>query len=777
MKKFILVSLAAIGILLFESGLQLLAQMPQGFKYQTVVRNSSGIAIANQKMAFRLSILAGSAQGTAIYVETQTEQTSPMGIASLMVGSGAAVTGRFDQINWAGGNFYLQIELDPSGGTNYSLMGTSQLLSVPYALYAQSSGAGQWIGDSKSIYYNGWVGVGGNVKQDTSTNDTILFEVKDSKGAPIFTVLESGVRIYVESGSKGSKGGFAVGGRSAVKGGPADLMWITNDSIRLYIDDPGTKGSKGGFAVGGRSPGTKGDAVNFIHLTPLNYFIGQQSGINNTTGSGNTFLGYQAGYSNTEGSTNIFVGQQSGYLNTTGVHNIFIGNTSGYNNIDGYFNVFIGRASGYANTYGLSNIFIGDGSGGSNTEGANNVYVGDYTGHTNILGSQNVYLGAYAGSSATADTNIFIGYAAGYLNSSGNNNIFIGSESGENNVSGMDNVFIGTNTGLVNETGYDNIFMGTEAGATNSDGFHNVFLGKKTGYSNTTGNYNNLVGTFSGQNITTGSYNNFLGDATGQSTTTGNFNLFLGDWAGRDNVDGANNVYLGADAGLTNVSGSGNVFLGVLAGSNESGSNKLYIANSDADNTHALIYGEFDNKLLQVNGNMGINSAGYSGYGLIVAVPAGQTVNSALYLYGSGYAYQGSWQTSSDRRLKENIIEIPNTLQKALNLRPVTFDWIDPQAKKSQGKQIGLIAQEVEELFPELVRTDEKGLKSMDYSKLSVILIQAFKEQQAIIEKQQSSIQTLTDENKLIKSQLQKVNDLQIELEKIKARLGNTANN
>ena len=673
MKTSLPITLLSLSLFLTLSCSKLMAQMPQGFKYQTVVRNSSGLAIANQNMSFRLSILAGSAQGTAVYVETQTEQTSPLGIASFMVGSGTAITGSFSLINWASGNFYLQIELDPSGGTNYALMGTSQLLSVPYALYAQSSGDGLWTGDSKSIYYNGWVGIGGSIKQDTATHDTILFEVNDSKGAPVFRVLESGVRIYVESGSKGSKGGFAVGGRSAVKAGPADLMWITNDSIRLYVDDPGTKGSKGGFAVGGRSAGTKGEAVNFIHLTPLNYFIGHQSGINNTTGSGNTFLGYQAGYSNTSGSTNILIGQMAGYSNDSGFNNIFLGDQTGYNNISGYFNVFIGSNSGNANTVGYSNIFVGDGSGGSNTTGVDNVYVGDYSGNENITGTQNVYLGAYAGSSATADTNIFIGYAAGYLNGTGNNNIFIGSESGENNVSGMDNIFMGTNTGLVNETGYDNIFMGTEAGSSNSDGFHNVFLGKHAGYSNTIGAYNNLAGTFSGQNITTGSYNNFLGDATGQSTTTGDFNLFLGDWSGRDNVDGGNNVYLGADAGLTNVSGSGNIFIGVLAGSNESGSNKLYIANSEADATHALIYGEFDNGILNVNGTFNLNGSG---------------------------TYSGSWTALSDRRLKENIVNLSGTLEKTLSLRPVTYDWKDAEKAKINGRQIGLIAQEVEELFP-----------------------------------------------------------------------------
>ena len=229
------------------------AQLPLGFKYQTIVRDNAGLAIANESISFRLSILAGSTTGTPVYVETQTVNSSPLGVVSLLIGDGTATTGSFDKIDWASGSYYLQVELEVYGATSYSLMGTSQLVSVPYALYALSSGAGQWTGDSKSIYYSGNVGVGGAVKQDSTLTDTILFEVKDRNGAPVFRVQESGVRVYVESGSKGARGGFIVGGRTTAKGNSPELMMITNDSIRLYVDDSGSKGAKGGFAVGGRT--------------------------------------------------------------------------------------------------------------------------------------------------------------------------------------------------------------------------------------------------------------------------------------------------------------------------------------------------------------------------------------------------------------------------------------------------------------------------------------------------------------------------------------------
>ena len=716
--------------------LEIQAQMPQGFKYQTIVRDQ-GLAVANENIPVRLSILRDGPSGTAVYVETQNPLSSPQGVVSLIVGQGTVTSGDFSKIDWSTGSYYLQVEVNVHG-SGLSLMGSSQLVSVPYALYAKSSGASQWQGDAYSLYTNGRVGIRGPVDTTGQGTDTLLFEVKSQNGEPIFQVFESGVKINVEQGSKGSKGGFVVGGRTGVKGSPVDLMRITNDSIRMYIDN-GAKGSKGGFAVGGRAPG-KSAAVNFVHITPENTFIGQESGISNLTG----------------------------------VDNVFLGNQSGYFNKDGMYNVFIGRYSGYYNTTGISNIFVGQGTGAYNTTGENNVYVGVNSGYSNDKGSQNVYLGAFAGKYANADTNIFIGYAAGYKNGTGNNNIFLGSESGENNSTGYYNVFIGTNSGLANTTGYDNIFMGHEAGTNNTTGYHNVFLGKQSGYSNISGNWNNIVGTLAGYSITSGDLNNFMGDAAGYYTTTGTSNLFLGDWSGRYNETGDQNVYLGADAGYNNVSGTGNVCLGYKAGYNETGSNKLYIANSGADNTAALVYGDFYSKILRVNGNMGINAQAYSDVSLYVET----STYAAIYAHGTIYA-TGSFANPSDFRLKENIVNLGSTLEKTLNLRPVSYDWKDKQQAKSMGKQIGLIAQEVELLFPQLVVTDPKGFKAMDYSRLSVILLQALKEQDQIVQKQaldienaQKSIATLAEENKLMKQQLQKLVVMQTELDKIKNAIG-----
>ena len=148
------------------------AQAPQKMSYQAVIRNSSNALVTNQAVGMRISILQGSSTGTALYIETQTPTTNANGLASIEIGGGTVVSGNFSTIDWANGPYFVKTETDPTGGTNYSIMGTSQLMSVPYALFASSvssnGGASQWVNSSNqwspsgsSIYYNsGYVGIG-----------------------------------------------------------------------------------------------------------------------------------------------------------------------------------------------------------------------------------------------------------------------------------------------------------------------------------------------------------------------------------------------------------------------------------------------------------------------------------------------------------------------------------------------------------------------------------------------------------------------------------------
>ncbi len=119
------------------------AQAPQGLNYQAVAYNAGGTPVLNQAISMRLSILDGSATGNTVYQENQNPTTDNTGLFSIVIGNGVVVSGTFASINWGNGSKWLKTEIDITGGTNYLVMGTSQFMSVPYALYAnEASNAG-----------------------------------------------------------------------------------------------------------------------------------------------------------------------------------------------------------------------------------------------------------------------------------------------------------------------------------------------------------------------------------------------------------------------------------------------------------------------------------------------------------------------------------------------------------------------------------------------------------------------------------------------------------
>ncbi len=135
------------------------AQAPQKMSYQAVIRNSNNSLIVSTPIGIKVSVLQGSANGTVTYSETQVQNTNINGLVSLEIGMGTALIGTFSSINWANGPYFIQTEVDPNGGVNYSVMGVTELISVPYALYsanAQVSGFSHYIGETFNggvIYY------------------------------------------------------------------------------------------------------------------------------------------------------------------------------------------------------------------------------------------------------------------------------------------------------------------------------------------------------------------------------------------------------------------------------------------------------------------------------------------------------------------------------------------------------------------------------------------------------------------------------------------------
>ncbi len=487
------------------------SQIPQGFNYQAIARDASGNPIINTLLPVRITIQSDSLGGTICWIEEHSSvTTNGFGLFTLILGKGVRQTGStvatFNDIDWTVTPKFIKTEINYSG---WKTMGSSRLWAVPYSMVSSTL-----AGPLKKLAVTG----------ETSVMDEALFEVKNKNGQTVFAVYNEGVRVYVDDGvAKGVKGGFAIGGFGTTKTTSQSYFVVDADSIRAYIDTTSVKGKKGGFAIGGfdktkagneeylritrdstriyvRQPAkgaakggfaiggfdrTKGPVVPFVDLTPKNYFIGHEAGLNITTGLYNSFLGYQSGRANKDGNYNIFIGYQTGFSTlgpsgavggAEGSFNCYVGHQAGYLNLYGANNTAIGYAAGY-NNISDKNTFLGSMSGYDNTSGYSNTFIGTAAGHRNSTGSFNVFLGRDAGNNVITGTwNTLIGSGAGANISSGEKNIIIGSGAmGENYFAGSGN-------------GSSNIIIGFQAGYSASNSSSNIFIGNQAGFSETGSN-------------------------------------------------------------------------------------------------------------------------------------------------------------------------------------------------------------------------------------------------------------------------------------------------
>ncbi|ALO16892.1 hypothetical protein L21SP5_03278 [Salinivirga cyanobacteriivorans] len=301
---------------------------PNTFNYQGVMRDQDGTLMTNTSAMLELSVLDMTEM--PVYTETHDITTNDFGQFSIHVGAGVPVSGDFNSINWGSGEYMLSTSVSLDGGANYTVLGVSPILAVPYALHAANSAMPEGVqGQILTFNGNNWVSTGALtlmenklaigaepgipkllIQGDASYGETDpIFEVRNSQGMPIFSVYEDGVEIHIDESSKSAKGGFAVGGLTggkdktvtnyfkvapdsvriyvkeeedigkAQKGGfavggltggkniPYNLFTVSPDSTRIYVQEQTGKAQKGGFAVGGLTGGKRG-AYDLFRLTP-----------------------------------------------------------------------------------------------------------------------------------------------------------------------------------------------------------------------------------------------------------------------------------------------------------------------------------------------------------------------------------------------------------------------------------------------------------------------------------------------------------------------------
>ena len=252
------------------------SQSPQKMSYQCVIRNASGALVANHAVGMKVSILQGSATGTAVYVETQTPTPNANGLATVEIGGGTIVTGTFAGIDWSTGVYFIKIETDPTGGTSYTITGTSQILSVPYSLYAKTAGNGSlWLQSGSNMYFNnGKVGVGTN-------NPTY----------PLTVLTGNDIGIYGELISSSTSGTGIKGYASSINGATYGVIGssASRQGTGVFGDATSTEGVT--YGVVGRNAAVDGAGV-YGYATSTYAVV---YGVKGTVASPSGYSGYFTG--------------------------------------------------------------------------------------------------------------------------------------------------------------------------------------------------------------------------------------------------------------------------------------------------------------------------------------------------------------------------------------------------------------------------------------------------------------------------------------------------
>ncbi len=774
-KKFLLSVLLSFVFYLLSS------QIPQGFNYQAIVRNTAGEVLKDKPLKVTVAIKTALTGGIVLWEEYHNVTSNQFGLVSFAVGSGTYVSGvaSFDLIDWKAQPLYLKTTVEYPVGT-VTEMGTAPILSVPHSLVAKDvEGPIERLG----------------IRGSESSVDSALFEVRNKIGQTVFAVYPEGVRVYVADGAKGKKGGFAVGSFGEGKAESQKYLVVSKDSIRMYLDsNPLTKAKKGGFAVGGYDM-SKGLVQNYLDVSedsvriyidnnPLTkgkkggFAVGSydmsKNGIQNffnvaidTTGiikpSQNRILWYPQKNAFMTGKVLIenkdsvgvnsfasgFESKAKGkYSQALGYKAIARGDYStaiGKNAVAEKINSFaLGEDAKAMNTESYA---LGRGANASGyrsfafgSAGVDND--GNPTEVARALGNYSFAIGQ--GSRSIGDGSFALGLAdtsrggfstaIGYLTSSNGQFStalgYIAYSKGRYSIAiGTDSKAIGQYSTALGSSSYAKGYTSVALGPSNAIGDRSVAMGS---WANSNG-YASVAmgdGTFANGEFSFAAGNGTI--ASGQYSVAMGYNT---------KANGTSSTTLGnnttAASGYETVIGRFNTTYTPISLTGWNDSDRLFVIGNGTSSTlrcDALVVLKNGNiaighasptQLLDVNGNARFRGVSSGTFGNNLNIMADGTLTTA----------------TSDVRRKENICQITDALDRINHLRGVSFTWRNDSSKI---RQIGMIAQEVEPIVPEIVFTNPvDGLKGINYSQTSALFVEAIKEQQNQIESQQKEIDEL----------------------------------
>jgi hypothetical protein len=603
-----------------------------------------------------------------------------------------------------GGNSAAAITGTTITGTSFASSGDFTFGDNDKALFGAGSDLQIYHDGSHSIIND--VGTGHLKLQGTDVR------IQSSNGAENFLVADEdgAVRLYNDNSQKfqTTSTGIDVTGT------------VTSDGLSV---DGGTIKLDGNYPVGTNNVALGDTALDSLTSGQRNVAVGTDALTAVTSGQRNTAVGYIA-LTNATGSYNAAFGEQALQGTTTGQYNTAIGTAVAANNTTGSNNTAVGASA-------LLN----------NTTASNNTAVGYQAGYSNVAAGAQVFVGYRAGYAATTGggSSTFVGYEAGLSNTTGSSNTALGRGSFLDNTTGSSNVGLGFDALANNTTASSNTAVGYQAGYTNQTGASNTFVGYQAGYTNAGGGTgagsgsNSCFGNVSGYGLTTGVFNTFVGQSSGYYVTTGQKNTILGGYNGNqgglDIRTSSNNIVLSDGDGnpRLHVDGNGKTFVGP-----ENTTQATFHVHSLSNYWTAILYNLTNADVTNVLVRHEWATASNNATQISFRQSNGNEVGS-IKSNGSSTSYN----TSSDYRLKENVVDLESATDRIKQLEPKRFNFIENPTVAVDG----FIAHEVQAIVPEAVTgtkdaVDDDGnavMQGIDQSKLVPLLVATIQELEARI--------------------------------------------
>ena len=734
MKKFLQKIFFSV-VVVIATAVSVYAQVPQGFNFQAVARGASGDILAEQDLGVQVSIIKGTETGNPVYTETHSVTTNPLGLIQLVIGEGTPADGEtFAGVDFGNDNYYVKLAIDVSGGTEYEDLGTTRLLSVPYALVAQKSIEGGSSGGATEFNLN------------TDEGDT-TFSVK----------------------ATGTKGLTSIRGVAETEGENTGVegVAISTSSNSNYIS--GLYGSAKGEGTGNHY-GVFGNAVNYEAIE------GTRKGVHGQAGS-------KAKYN--YGTYGIAVGEGNGDAGEGyGVGSINFG------------------AYGYARDNMWSNTGLEAQAGGEKgalnygVHGLSNAGTGESAKNYGLAGrafGPGINYGVYGAAWDGAEN--YAGFFDGDVTINGNlqvNGSVSGGSGGNANGATLDSLFISTplDAGTVKSTAFYPGFMrlqdsdgnfstlsrlGLQYGDSETEGLGNVYNWySKGGMQVTRADYANgersagMTGGYLYMDILqTDSFYELLEMGT-QNAAEGGRSWFRMTSLDRkvNDLGALYEVNISNDPNGNDPNGESSQVM--MHG--DTSPNFQFGGQSWQNNDLAFLnmYGSTSNGdgWFHSNVEVGVASDGtdeWGSIGLKKTNITGQTSQETILIDGGSgnINISGTLTQSSDKRLKKDIRTIENALEKTTKMRGVSYTWKTDLT--NQDPQIGVVAQELEEIYPEFVQTDDNGMKSVNYAQMTAVLIEAVKELNTEVQELKSANTTLQaklDTQAKLETRLAKIEEL-----------------